>query len=139
MGQGVANPTSFLSLSNIFYAPNFPINFLSTSMITSALFCSINLFPYYCTFQDWRTGERIGLGQETGHGLYEHVTETRPIRLFCLLSQNNISLQWHQQLQHPNIIKRYYMISLSANEDHADCRPRCSRCMSRRVETEITS
>ena len=75
-GKGLATPTSSLPLSDVLYVPNFPVNLLSISAITKTLFCSVYFFPYHCTFQDLRTGKRIGLGRETGRGLYELVPDT---------------------------------------------------------------
>ena len=105
MGTGLANPTSSLPLSNIHYVPNFPVNLLSISAITKTLFCSVYFFPYHCTFQDLRTGKRIGLGRETGRGIYELVPDYLPTGFHCLLSQSDSPLQWHRRLGHPGITK----------------------------------
>ena len=104
-GKGLATPTSSLPLSDVLYVPNFPVNLLSISAITKTLFCSVYFFPYHCTFQDLRTGKRIGLGRETGRGLYELVPDTPSTGFRCLLSQRDSPLQWHRRLGHPGITK----------------------------------
>ena len=104
-GKGLATPTSSLPLSDVLYVPNFPVNLLSISAITKTLFCSVYFFPYHCTFQDLRTGKRIGLGRETGRGLYELVPDTPSTGFRCLLSQGDSPLQWHRRLGHPGITK----------------------------------
>ncbi|XP_078445042.1 uncharacterized protein LOC144714219 [Wolffia australiana] len=77
-GKGRSLPTRSLPLSDVLYVPNFPVNLLSISAITKSLFCSVSFFPYHCTFQDLRTGKRIGLGHETGRGIYELVSDLPP-------------------------------------------------------------
>ncbi|XP_078429368.1 uncharacterized protein LOC144701428 [Wolffia australiana] len=67
-GKGRSLPTPSLPLSDVLYVPNFPVNLLSISAITKSMFCSVSFFPYHYTFQDLRTGKRIGLGRETGRG-----------------------------------------------------------------------
>ena len=85
-GRGLATPTSSLPLSDVLYVPNFPVNLISISAITKTLFCSVSFYPYHCLFQDLQTGARIGLGRETGRGIYELVPDLPPTGLRCLLS-----------------------------------------------------
>ena len=104
-GKGLATPTSSLPLSDVLYVPNFPVNLISISAITKTLFCSVSFYPYHCLFQDLRMGARIGLGRETGRGIYELVPDLPSTGLRCLLSQSDTSLQWHRRLGHPGITK----------------------------------
>ena len=69
-GQGVVDASSQITLEKVLYVPDFPVNLLSISAITRQLYCSAIFFPYHCTFQDLRTGRRIGFGREQGRGVY---------------------------------------------------------------------
>ncbi|XP_078435034.1 uncharacterized protein LOC144706034 [Wolffia australiana] len=89
-GKGRSLPTPSLPLSDVLYVPNFPVNLLSISAITKS---------------DLQTGKRIGLGRETGWGIYELVPDLPPTGFCCLLSQSDTSLQWHRRLGHPGITK----------------------------------
>ncbi|XP_078444238.1 uncharacterized protein LOC144713520 [Wolffia australiana] len=74
--KGVAKPNANLHLENVLYVPNLSANLLSISAITKELFCSVQFFPYHCIFQDLHTGRRIGLGRDTGRGIYELASDT---------------------------------------------------------------
>ena len=63
-GQGVVQAFSQIRLDNVLYVPEFPINLLSISAITSHLQCYVTFFPFHCTFQDLQTGKIIGLGHK---------------------------------------------------------------------------
>ena len=104
-GKGIAQPTSSIPLSNVLYVPNLDVNLLSISALTKALYCSVKFFPYHCEFQDLQTGARIGLGRETGRGLYELVPDSPSVGLSCLLSVKTSSILWHCRLSHPNLSK----------------------------------
>ena len=104
-GKGIAQPTSSIPLSNVLYVPNLDVNLLSISALTKALYCSVKFFPYHCEFQDLQTGAQIGLGRETGRGLYELVPDSPSVGLSCLLSVKTSSILWHYRLGHPNLSK----------------------------------
>ena len=58
-----------LTLRDILYVLNFPVNLLSVSKITKKLQYVVTFFPSYVLFQDLQTGRQIGLSLE-GSGLY---------------------------------------------------------------------
>ncbi|KAK4397606.1 Retrovirus-related Pol polyprotein from transposon RE2 [Sesamum angolense] len=68
-GSGTIHPTNHLTLTNVLFAPEFPVNLLSISQLTQQHNCSVTFFPSYCVFQDLQTRRTIGGGHERG-GLY---------------------------------------------------------------------
>ncbi|KAK4406517.1 Retrovirus-related Pol polyprotein from transposon RE1 [Sesamum angolense] len=68
-GSGTIHPTNHLTLTNMLFAPEFPVNLLSISQLTQKHNCSVTFFPSYCVFQDLQTRRTIGGGHERG-GLY---------------------------------------------------------------------
>ena len=102
-GLGSTTPTSTLPLTQVLYVPGFPTNLLSISAITRALFCCVTFFPFHCIFQDLRTGRRIGLGRETGQGVYELVSDepSSGLQALFVASSASSSLLWHRRLGHP--------------------------------------
>ena len=76
--EGIVHASSNLPLDKVLYVLDFPVNLLSISAITKVLFCYVTFFPYRCNFPDLKTGKRIGLGRECGHGLYILVRDEIP-------------------------------------------------------------
>ncbi|KAL0286145.1 UNVERIFIED_CONTAM: Retrovirus-related Pol polyprotein from transposon RE1 [Sesamum angustifolium] len=68
-GSGTIHPTNHLTLTNVLFAPEFPVNLLSNSQLTQKHNCSVTFFPSYCVFQDLQTQRTNGGGHERG-GLY---------------------------------------------------------------------
>ncbi|KAL0341262.1 UNVERIFIED_CONTAM: Retrovirus-related Pol polyprotein from transposon RE1 [Sesamum radiatum] len=54
-GSGTINPTNHLTLTNVLFAPEFPVNLLSISQLTQKHNCSVTFYPSYCVFQDLQT------------------------------------------------------------------------------------
>ena len=105
-GYGSTKPTPSLTLHNVLYVPGFPTNLLSISTITGTLNCVAIFYPFYCVFKDLRTGQRIGLGCENGHGIYEVVSNTPSSGLLALFSSSfATSILWHRRLGHPCLSK----------------------------------
>ena len=53
---GLTKLTPSLTLHNVLYVLGFPTNLLSISTITRTLYCVAIFYPFYCVFQDLRTG-----------------------------------------------------------------------------------
>ncbi|KAL0309232.1 UNVERIFIED_CONTAM: hypothetical protein Sradi_5865500 [Sesamum radiatum] len=68
-GSGTVQPTAYLTLTNVLFAPKFPDNLLSVSQLTKTHNCSVTFYPSYCVIQDLQTRRTIGSGHERG-GLY---------------------------------------------------------------------
>ena len=102
-GRGTTRVTPSLSLHQILYVPDFPVNLLSISAITRALPCTITFFPFHCIFQDLYTGRRIGLGCENGRGIYELIVDepSSGLQALFVTSTATSSLLWHRRLGHP--------------------------------------
>ena len=99
--------TPSLTLHNVLYIPSFPNNLLSISTITHPLNCVVIFYPFHCVFQDLRTGQRIGLGRENGHGIYELMSDTPSSGLLALFSSScaTSSILWHHRLGRPYLSK----------------------------------
>ena len=106
-GYGSTKPTPSLTLYNVLYVPGFPTNLLSISTITTTLHCVAIFYPFRCVFHDLRTSQRIGLGRENGHGIYELVWDTPSSGLLALFSSSSAtsSILWHRRLGHPCLFK----------------------------------
>ena len=100
--EGVVQASSQLSLENIFFVPDFPVNLLSISAITKQLRCYVTFFPFHCTFQDLQTGKRIGLDRERGNGVYQLVEDDITRGLASVASTSESSSLWHYRLGHPS-------------------------------------
>ena len=91
-GEGVVQVSSQLSLENVLFVPDFPVNLLSISAITKQLHCYVTFFPFHCTFQDLlQTGRRIGLDPERGNGVYLLVSDDIPLELASVASTSEPS------------------------------------------------
>ena len=101
-GYGLTKLTPSLTLHNVLYVLGFPTNLLSISTITHTLNCAAIFYPFYCVFQDLRTGQRIDLGCENGRGIYELVSNTPSCGLLALFSSSSAtsSILWHLRLGH---------------------------------------
>ena len=99
-GEGVVEDSSQLSLKNVLFVPEFPVNLLSNSAITKQLRCCVTFFPFHCTFQDLQTERRIGLGRERGNGVYLLVRDDIPQGLVSVASTSESSSLWHYRLGH---------------------------------------
>ncbi|KAL0405896.1 UNVERIFIED_CONTAM: Retrovirus-related Pol polyprotein from transposon RE2 [Sesamum latifolium] len=99
-GYGTVQPTDHITLTNVLFAPKFPVNLLSVSQLTKKHNCSVTFFPSYCVFQDLQTRRTIGGGHEHG-GLYflDKSTPADARALFASVSP----LQWHCRLGHPSL------------------------------------
>ncbi|KAK4406265.1 Retrovirus-related Pol polyprotein from transposon RE2 [Sesamum angolense] len=91
------HPTNHLTLTNVLFAPEFPVNLHSISQLTQKHNCSVTFFPSYCVFQDLQTRRTIGGGHERG-GLY--FLNTSPPIDARALSASVSPLQWHCHLGH---------------------------------------
>ena len=87
-GYGSTKPTPSLTLHNVLYLLGFPTNLLSISTITCTLNCVAIFYHFHCVFQDLRTDQRIGLGNENGHGMYELMLNTPYFGLLALFSSS---------------------------------------------------
>ncbi|KAL0285626.1 UNVERIFIED_CONTAM: Retrovirus-related Pol polyprotein from transposon RE2 [Sesamum calycinum] len=99
-GSGTIHPTNHLTLTNVLFAPEFPVNLLSISQLTQKHNCSVTFFPSYCVFQDLQARRTIGGGHERG-GLY-FLNTSPPIEARAL-SASVSPLQWHCRLGHPSL------------------------------------
>jgi hypothetical protein len=69
MGSGTISCTPSMSLNHVLHVPNFPVDLLSVSAITKALNCGAWFDPYFCIFQELKSGRILGTGTERD-GLY---------------------------------------------------------------------
>ncbi|KAK4390759.1 Retrovirus-related Pol polyprotein from transposon RE2 [Sesamum angolense] len=99
-GSGTVRPTDYLTLTNVLFAPNFPVNLLSVNQLTKTHNCSVTFYPSYCVIQDLQTRRTIGTGHERG-GLY--FLDTTPPVDARALSASVSPLQWHSRLGHPSL------------------------------------
>ena len=106
-GYVLTKPTPSLTLHNVLYIPRFPTNLISISTITRTINCVAIFYPFHCVFQDFRTGQRIGLGHENGRGIHELVSDTPSFGLLALFSSSftTSSILWHCRLGHPCLSK----------------------------------
>ncbi|KAK4406722.1 Retrovirus-related Pol polyprotein from transposon RE2 [Sesamum angolense] len=93
-------PTDYLTLTNVLFAPKFPVNLLSVNQLTKTHNCSVTFYPSYCVIQDLQTRRTIGTGHERG-GLY--FLDTTPPVDARALSASVSPLQWHSRLGHPSL------------------------------------
>ena len=54
-GQGNVSLPNNLTLCDVLYVPNFPVNLLSVSQLTKNHHCAVTLFPTYLLIQDQET------------------------------------------------------------------------------------
>ena len=101
-GKGVVQASSQIRLDNVLYVPDFLVNLLSISAITTQLMCSSVLFPFHCTFQDLQMGKRIGLGRKRGDSMYLLVWDEISRRLMAFVSTSEPSDLWHYRLGYPS-------------------------------------
>ncbi|KAL0386794.1 UNVERIFIED_CONTAM: hypothetical protein Slati_4580100 [Sesamum latifolium] len=109
-GSGTVQPTNHLTVTNVLFAPKFPVNLLFVSQLTKKHNCSVTFFPSYCVFQDLQTRRTIGRGHELG-GLYFLDPSTHvDVRA---LSASIFPLQCHCRLGHPFLpsLKKSYLLS----------------------------
>ncbi|KAL0439981.1 UNVERIFIED_CONTAM: Retrovirus-related Pol polyprotein from transposon RE2 [Sesamum latifolium] len=99
-GSGTVRPTDHITLTNVLFAPKFPVNLLSVSQLTKKHNCSVTFFPSYCVFWDLQTQRMIGGGHERG-GLY-FLDKSTPADARAL-SASVSPLQWHCRLGHPSL------------------------------------
>ncbi|KAL0326609.1 UNVERIFIED_CONTAM: Retrovirus-related Pol polyprotein from transposon RE2 [Sesamum angustifolium] len=99
-GSGTVRPTDYLTLTNVLFAPKFPVNLLSVNHLTKTHNCSVTFYPSYCVIQDLQTRRTIGTGHERG-GLY-FLDPTPPVDARAL-SASVSPLQWHSRLGHPSL------------------------------------
>ena len=101
-GYGISRVTKSLSLHQLFYVPDFPVNLLSISVITCTFPCTVTFFLSF-HFPDLYTGLRIGLGHEKRQGIYELVfyEPSSGLRALLVKSLASSSLLWHHCLRHP--------------------------------------
>ncbi|KAL0335244.1 UNVERIFIED_CONTAM: Retrovirus-related Pol polyprotein from transposon RE2 [Sesamum radiatum] len=99
-GSGTVRPTDYLTLTNVLFAPKFPVNLLSVNQLTKTHNCSVTFYPSYCVIQDLQTRRTIGTGHERG-GLY--FLDTTPPVDARALSASVSPLQWHSRLGHPSL------------------------------------
>jgi len=69
IGRASVRCTKILSLSPIFYVPNFLVNLLSVSSVTKSHNCRGWFDPSHCAFQKLGTGRILGTGT-VHNGLY---------------------------------------------------------------------
>ena len=62
----MTKPYSSLTLHNVLYILEFPINPLSIRTITHTLNCVTIFFLFHCILLDIHSAQRIGLGHENG-------------------------------------------------------------------------
>ncbi|KAK4386010.1 Retrovirus-related Pol polyprotein from transposon RE2 [Sesamum angolense] len=79
-GSGTVRPTDYLTLTNVLFAPKFPVNLLSVNHLTKTHNCSVTFYPSYCVIQDLQTRRTIGTGHERG-GLY--FLDTTPLSMLA--------------------------------------------------------
>ncbi|KAL0313653.1 UNVERIFIED_CONTAM: hypothetical protein Scaly_2913400 [Sesamum calycinum] len=99
-GSGTVQPTAYLTLTNVLFAPKFPVNLLSISQLTKTHNCSVTFYPSYCVIQDLQTRRMIGTSHERG-GLY--FPDTTPPIDARALSASVSPLPWHSLLGHPSL------------------------------------
>ncbi|KAL0316464.1 UNVERIFIED_CONTAM: Retrovirus-related Pol polyprotein from transposon RE2 [Sesamum radiatum] len=93
-------PTDYLTLTNVLFAPKFPVNLLSVSQLTKTHNCSVTFSPSYSVIQDLQTRRTIGTGHKRG-GLY--FLDTTPLVDARALFASISPLQWHSRLGHPSL------------------------------------
>ncbi|KAK4403247.1 Retrovirus-related Pol polyprotein from transposon RE2 [Sesamum angolense] len=96
----IVRPTDYLTLTNVPFAPKFPVNLLSVNHLTKTHNCSVTFYPSYCVIQDLQTQRTIGTGHERG-GLY--FLDTTPPVDARALSASVSPLQWYSRLGHPSL------------------------------------
>ncbi|KAL0370960.1 UNVERIFIED_CONTAM: Retrovirus-related Pol polyprotein from transposon RE2 [Sesamum angustifolium] len=108
-GSGTVRPTDYLTLTNVLFAPKFPVNLLSVNQLTKTHNCSVTFYPSYCVIQDLQTRRTIGTGHERG-GLY--FLDTTPPVDARALSASVSPLQWHSRLGHPSFLhyRKFYLL-----------------------------
>lgn len=108
-GKGCIPISKNLSLDYALHVPKLSCNLLSISKITKDLNCVAKFFPFYCEFQDMRTGKVIGTDKEID-GLYYFESESASssnLSYTHLSSSNSSSNQeiklWHKKVRPPKI------------------------------------
>ncbi|KAK4385641.1 Retrovirus-related Pol polyprotein from transposon RE2 [Sesamum angolense] len=122
-GSGTVQPTANLTLTNVLFAPKFPVNLLSVSQLTKTHNCSVTFYPSYCVIQDQQTRRTIGSGHERG-GLY-FLDTTPPVDARALFASVS-PLQWHSRLVG---ILRILVFSFFPNKPLFGIAPRVFGCV----------
>lgn len=106
---GTAVINSVLTLTNVLYIPQFSVNLISASRLTSDLSCCLIFLNHHCYIKDHIQWKTIGVAKLFG-GLY-HLLQTPGASfdsrqsaslLSCNLSSHKSSFLWHCRLGHPS-------------------------------------
>ncbi|KAG7546386.1 Integrase catalytic core [Arabidopsis suecica] len=97
-GVGTIQLTTDIQLQNVLFIPEFRLNLISISSLTTSLGSRVIFDPHCCEIQDLTRGSTIGKGRRLGN-LYVLDTVPPPSVLVNAVVDINV---WHKRLGHPS-------------------------------------
>ena len=120
-GQGNVFLPNNLTLRDVLYVVNFPVNLLSVNQFTKNHHCVVTLFPIYLLMQDLGTGRRIGSGSESD-GLYCLNGRKETDASTYTSTTTKSSYLWHCHLGHPSLDKLKSLLLESVSVNNFQCK-----------------